>query len=127
MEGKIFKVPPEYKHLNSFYRQLKQSACEELKKHGISQEPRQVEYGTLQDICNQNPKGPLATYVVELKKGFRMNQEELRAYDSQKENQQKFDDPMEEEIDWDALDTSAPVDDSSEIDFGGIDNFLDEN
>ncbi|MBF0287119.1 MAG: hypothetical protein HQM14_04815 [SAR324 cluster bacterium] len=131
MEEKIFKVPPKFKSLNSYYWKLRQEACEELKQNGISEEPRKVDYETLQKICKQHPKGALATYVQEMQKGFRMNKDELQAYDIAKESEQKAKivapiKRKKEETNWESLDNNNEFNDSTEIDFDGIDDFFDE-
>lgn len=131
MEGKIFKLPAECKNLNFYYAKLKQNACVELQQFGISKEPSKLGHGTLQDICNKHPKGALATYVSELQKGFRMNQEELRAYDMEKNNQQRLDDTLvldlqQRKADWDSLGNDEAFDDSFDLGFNSVDDFFGE-
>ncbi len=113
---KIFRVPDECRNLNSYFWELKQNACEELEKNGISEEPSKISFQILQKICSENPKGSLATYVLELKKVFRMNKNELFSYD-QKINQH-LNSPVilsavtvPEKADWDPFD-----DDLCEVD-----------
>ncbi|MBF0277876.1 MAG: hypothetical protein HQM13_08800 [SAR324 cluster bacterium] len=83
MEEKIFQVPSECRNLIPYFWGLKHAACGELKQNGIEEEPAKASFDEMQKICDQNPFGPLANYVRELKKGFRMSKEDLLAYDQQ--------------------------------------------
>lgn len=81
MGKKAFRVPPECKALNNYYWGLKQAAQNELKKNGIDTEPSQAPLKLMQKICDENPYGALTMYVCQLKKGYRMSDEELLAFD----------------------------------------------
>ncbi len=89
METKAFQISPECKNLTLLFWDLKQNACEELKENGIDKEPAQAELSDLQNICSKNSDGPLANYVRELKKCFRMNEEELFEYNNKVSAPQK--------------------------------------
>ncbi|MBF0290217.1 MAG: hypothetical protein HQM14_20565 [SAR324 cluster bacterium] len=109
MEDKIFRVPSEYENLNSYFWGLKRNACDELRKYGIPDEPSKTSFGALQEICDRNPKGSLATYILELQKSFRMSGKELADYDKkvhypEEKELEKIDKDDGVEVDWDSLD-----------------------
>ncbi len=146
MAKKIFRIPAECKNLNPYFWDLKQAACEELKQNGISTEPSKAGLGTLQDICDKNPKGPLALYVSELQKSSRMNKEALLAYDMEISERNEFTKSVETkqainnnqetsdlaieagDTDWDSLDNHDEFEESADLNFDEyLDQSLDQN
>jgi len=89
METKIFRIPSECTNLIPYFWDLKQEACEELRRNGIDQEPAQTKLEELQKICDKRAEGALTKYVRELKKGFRMNKEEIMQYNQKLQDYKK--------------------------------------